>query len=314
MEFRTLGRTGLRVSLMSLGSGGGSALGQKVGLSQNEQTALVRRALDLGVNFIDTSPHYFDSETILGKALKGVPRDSYLLTTKWLEVDEGKLVPDPQLLIDSTDRSLARLGTDHVDVMFFHGPLVDDYPTMVERLYPTMEQLRDEGKLRFIGISTRYAADPSQAGAEVALKTYPGLWDVVMLKYGILNQHAAKEMLPAAIKHGIGVMNMAALRFKLPDSEQLEELVAEWKDTGQVPSEALPSKDPLEWLLHDGVDSVVSAGYKFAADHPAVSTVITGTANIDHLEANAKALEVARLPTKDTRRLKELFGHIVEYA
>ena len=314
MEHRALGRTGLNVSLMSLGSGGGSVLGQNAGLSQGEQTALVRRALDLGVNFIDTSPHYMESESILGIALKGVPRDSYYLTTKWLAVEDGKLVPDPQLLVDSMDRSLARLGTDYVDVMFFHGPLAEEYPTVVERLYPTMERLRNEGKLRFIGISTRYAADPSQAGASMALKTYPELWDVVMLKYGILNQHAAKEMLPAAINHGIGVMNMAALRVKLPDSKLLEELVAEWKDTGQVPSDALPSKDPLEWLLHDGVDSVVSAGYKFAADHPAVSTVITGTANIDHLEANAKALEVPRLPAEDTRRLKELFGHIVEYA
>ena len=309
-----LGRTGLQVSLMSLGSGGANVLGQTIGLTQNEQTTLVQRALDLGVNLIDTSASYLDSESILGKALKGVPRDSYFLTTKWLTVESGRLVPDPQLLVESIDSSLSKLGTDYVDVMFFHGPLAEDYPTIVEQLYPTMETLRDQGKLRFIGVSTRYAADPEQGGAEVALKNYPHLWDVVMLKYGILNQHAAKEMLPLAIRHSIGVMNMAALRFKLPDPDQLEDLIEEWKHAGQIPLTSMPSDDPLGWLIHDDVTSVVSAGYKFAADHPAVSTVITGTANLSHLEENVRALEVPRLSVNDTNQVKDLLGHIVEYA
>ena len=314
MEYRRLGRTGFDVSLLSLGSGGARVLGQALGYSQAQQTALVRRALDLGVNLIDTSAQYRDSEAILGRALAGVPRDSYFLATKWLALEDGRLVPDPKLLTAGVEESLSRLRTDYVDVMMFHGPMPDEYPDIVGKVYPAMARLREQGKVRAVGISTRYAMDPAQATGDLALERNPDLFDVIMLKYGILNQHAAARMLPRAIEQGVGVMNMAVIREKLPDPALLEQLIRDWKAAGQVPADALPDEDPLGWLVHGDVDSIVSAGYKFAADHPAIATVVTGTASIRHLEANAAALETPRLPPDDTRRLKALFGHIVEYA
>ena len=314
MLYRTLGRTGLEVSLLSLGSGGAKQLGQADGLTQDQQTAIVRRALDLGVNSIDTSAGYGDSEVILGMALKGVARDSYIIGTKWNAEIDGEVGEEPQLLLDSVEDSLRKLGTDYIDVMYFHGPMADQVPVVVERFYPTMEQLRDQGKIRFIALSTRYAADPPQAAAEVALKTSPKLWDVIMLKYGILNQYPAKEMLPLAIEHGVGIMNMASVRVKLPDPELLKELMADWKTAGYISEDSVPEDDPLGWLVHDDVDSVISAAYKFAAEHPAVSTVITGTSQIAHLEANAAALEKPSLSAADSQRVKDLFGDIVEYA
>ncbi len=301
-------------SLLSLGSGGARALGQSVGMSQGQQTALVRRALDLGINFIDTSAIYGDSELILGRALEGVPRDSYFLTTKWLALKDGKSVPDPALLAEGVNESLKRLLTDYVDVMMFHGPLPDEYPELIERVAPTMVRLREEGKVRAVGISTRYATDPAQVTGERALMEDPDLFDVVMLKYGMLNQHAADEMFPLAIEHDVGVMNMATIRDKLPDPARLEQLIQEWKNGGKIAADSLPAEDPLGWLVHDDVDSVISAGYKFGADHPAVSTVITGTASIEHLESNVAALETPRLPAEDAQRIKDLFGSIVEYA
>ncbi len=314
MEYRTLGRTGFEVSLLSLGSGGARALGQSVGMSQGQQTALVRRALDLGINFIDTSAIYGDSELILGRALEGVPRDSYFLTTKWLALKDGKSVPDPALLAEGVNESLKRLLTDYVDVMMFHGPLPDEYPELIERVAPTMVRLREEGKVRAVGISTRYATDPAQVTGERALMEDPDLFDVVMLKYGMLNQHAADEMFPLATEHDVGVMNMATIRDKLPDPARLEQLIQEWKNGGKIAADSLPAEDPLGWLVHDDVDSVISAGYKFGADHPAVSTVITGTASIEYLESNVAALETPRLPAEDAQRIKDLFGSIVEYA
>lgn len=143
MQYRMLGLSGLRVSLMSLGSGGAKRLGQADCLTQVQQTAIVRCALDLGVNLIDTSATYGDSEIILGKALRGVPRDSYHLSTKWAPRVNGKLAEDPQLLVDSVEQSLRRLGTDHVEIMFFHGPMAEEYASIVERFYPTMDRLRE---------------------------------------------------------------------------------------------------------------------------------------------------------------------------
>lgn len=302
------------MSLLSLGSGGAKLLGQTDGYTQDQQTAIVRGALDLGINLIDTSHTYDNSETILGKALEGIPRNSYFLGTKWHAETGGKLSDNPQALVKSVEQSLTRLRTDHIDVMFFHGPMASQIQEIVQRFYPTMEKLRDQGKIRFIGLSTRYQADPSQSSAEMALKTCPQLWDVIMLKYGILNQHSAKEILPLAIKHHIGIMNMAAVRIKLPDPQLLEDLIADWKKAGYIAHDSLPVHNPLGWLVHDDVTSVISAAYKFAADHPAIATIITGTSNITHLRENAANLQTPTLPQADSQSIKGLFSEIVEYA
>jgi len=314
MQYRDLGRTGLKVSLASYGSGGHSLLGQNAGMSFKDQNALIRRCLDLGINFFDTSAIYNESEVILGKALKEVPRGSYIMATKWHHAAGGELAADGAPLVASVESSLQRLGTDYVDIMQFHGLHVGQYHEAVKRFYPTMKQLQQDGKVRFIGFSEPYPgnSDPKQDTTALALTTHPELWDTIMIKYGIINQLPAKEALPLALARGVGILNMASVRLKLTRQEQLEELVADWKRRDLLPADGLPDKDPLGWLVHDGVDSVVSAGYKFAADHPAVSTVITGTANIDHLEKNVAALENPSLPEADHRRLVELFGEISE--
>ena len=151
MQYRRLGRTELGVSLLSLGTGGASVLGQHKGLSQHDQDALVRRCLDLGINLFDTSADYMDSEAILGRALDGTPRDSYSLVTKWSHDDDGRRTKDPEELVGSVERSLRRLRTDHVDVMMFHGVLSSSYDDVVDRYYPVIQRLRDGGKLAFHG-------------------------------------------------------------------------------------------------------------------------------------------------------------------
>ena len=313
MEYRKLGKTGLKVSLASFGTGGPSQFGQHKGLEQQQQTALVRRCLELGVNLFDTHEGYGDSERILGDALRGVPRDSYHLVTKW-SYHSGGAGRDAAAFADSVERSLKRLHTDYIDVIMIHGILAEEYDSVMERFAPTLQRLCEQGKVRFKGFSTRYIADPAQEIVPFALERDPDLWDVVMLKYGILNQIMAKEALPLAIEHDIGVLNMASVRIKLPVPALLEGLIAEWKDKGYISRGSLPEQDSLGWLVHDEVDSVVSAAYKFAAEHPAVASVITGTSTMQHLEANITALEKPRLPKEDSARLKNLFGDIAEYA
>ena len=313
MEYRSLGKTGLNVSLASFGTGGPSQFGQHKGLEQRQQTALVRRCLDLGVNLFDTHEGYGESERILGEALRGVPRDSYHLVTKW-SYHSGDGARDEAAFAESMERSLDRLETDYVDVMMIHGILASEYESVVERFVPVLERMRDQGKVRFRGFSTRYIADPAQKIVPYALRSDPDLWDVVMLKYGILNQIMAKDAMPLAVENGVGVLNMASVRIKLPIPALLEELIVEWKDKGYVAPDSIPAQDPLGWLVNDDVDSVVSAAYKFAADHPAISSVITGTSNPEHLESNIAALEEPRLQDGDSTRLRLLFGDIAEYA
>ena len=314
MQYRTLGKTGLKVSLASFGTGGPSQFGQRKGLEQRQQTALVRRCLELGVNLFDTHEGYGESEIILGEALQGVPRDSYHLVTKWSYHSGGGVGRDAAAFAESVERSLTRLNTEYVDVMMIHGILAAEYDSVMERFAPTLERLCEQGKVRFKGFSTRYIADPAQEILPVAMRAHPDFWDVVMLKYGILNQIAAKEALPLAMEHDIGVLNMASVRIKLPVPALLEELIAEWKTAGYIGRDSVPASDPLGWLVRCDVDSVVSAAYKFAAEHPAVGSVITGTSSMTHLETNIAALEEPRLPEEDRARLKSLFGDIAEYA
>lgn len=312
MHYRTLGRTGLKVSLLSHGSGGPSRLGQRTGASQDQQIALIRECLDYGINLFDTSAQYGESEAILGRALKGLPRDAYFLCTKWGHERGGELSGNPSELTTSLDRSLRRLGTDHVDVMLFHGLMQHQYRHVMDVLYPEMTRLRDAGKIRFVGFSEMFRQDPKHETVSMALRSDAHLWDVIMLKYGILNQWAAKDALPLAREHQVGIMNMAPVRLKLTSRGQVEETVAGWKKSGFIGPDDLPDENPFGWLVRDGVESVISAGYKFAAHHEAISTVFTGTSSIDHLKQNVAALEEPLLREEDTERLVRLLGDTAE--
>lgn len=313
MIYRTLGRTGLKVSLVSYGSGGPSKLGQNTGLSSHDQDFLVHRCLDEGINLFDTSEAYGDSESILSRALSGVPRDSYVVATKCKYLDRGGALRTPEDVATSIENSLTRLKVDCIDSLQFHIFNSKHYFEVVDQHYPVLKRFQEQGKVRFIGFSEQFKVEHDHKGVVLALETNPELWDTIQLKYGILNQTAADKALPLALKHNVGIINMAAVRIKLVRPELLLEQIAEWKQQGLVPQDSLPDEDPLGWLIHDDVDSVISAGYKFAADHPAISTVLTGTSSIAHLEANLKAMENPTLADADKRRLQELFGKIAIY-
>ena len=314
MLYRELGKTGIRVSLASFGTGGPSQFGQRAGMAQAEQTALVRRCVDSGVNLFDTHEGYGDSERLLGEALRGVPRGDYYLSTKWSYRSPNPAERRPEALAASVERSLRRLNVDCVDIMMLHGLMRAEYEDAAARYVPELQRLREQGKIRLIGFSTRYMDDPEQEVVPIALESDPGIWDVAMLKYGILNQIAAKRALPLAARLGVGVLNMASVRIKLPNAALLEGLIAEWKAKGYIAADSLPARDPLGWLVRGDVDSVISAAYKFAGAHPAVSSVVVGTSSAAHLDANIAALESPRLPDEDAARLKALFGDITEYA
>jgi len=308
MEYRTLGRTGLKVSLLGYGTGGARKFGVGNSTSAADRQDFIRRALDLGINFFDTAGGYGKSETYLGETLAGVPRDSYVLETKWnggvwLENDSAGIT-----LTESVERSLERMRTDHVDVFMFH--MIDEglYEQHRDRLYPEAAKLKEQGKIGHIGFTQTIRREPKFEGVVKALMGNPEMWDVVMLKYGIMNQWAAKEALPLAKQHDVGIVNMAVVRRTLTDPVAMQSRLAEWRGDGTISSHALTGDSPFDWLVDGDVGSVAEAAYRFGVDQDPMSSVLTGTSNIEHLEANVTALERGPLSDADAARLVELLG------
>src|SRR5688500_18586173 len=160
MEYRRFGRTGLQVSVMGLGTGGPSRLGQRSGVAEPEAIKTVHRALDMGINLIDTAANYTGSEAILGRALKGIRRDRFILCTKFgpssREDGGGAGLKDESAMATSLERSLQDLGLEHVDVFQLHGVSPDSYEAARDRFLPIARTLQEQGKTRFIGITETF--------------------------------------------------------------------------------------------------------------------------------------------------------------
>ena len=317
MYYRRYGRTNLQVSVVGLGSGGPSSLGQKTGVSESESQRVVRRALELGVNLIDTGEGYGDSEEILGRGLDGVPRASYVLCTKFNTFrprNDPRRVEDPFRRTNRlgrslpSTRSLRRLRTDYVDVYQFHNVHPDEYPAIRDRFVPELRRQQAPGKVRFIGVTERFSNDHTHAMLTAALAD--DLWDSVMVGYNLLTPSPEGCVLPEAARRDVGVLVMCAVRRVIADPDKLAELIRSLKAAGVLPPEAVADTDPLGWLVHDDVESLTSAAYRFAAAHPAVSSVLTGTGSVRHLEQNVDAVLRGPLPVTDQQRLRALFGPI----
>ena len=311
MIYHSLGRSGLEVSAISLGTGGPSRIGQRTHADEAESHRVIQRALDLGINFLDTAAAYGESEEILGRALRKVDRQRYYLATKFSpDPDESGELIDAAALVASCERSLQRLQTDVIDLFQFHGLVPGNYHEAVERLYPAVQRLQQQGKIRFIGVTEYFYLDPSHQMLGFALDD--DIWDALMVKYGILNMTAEEDVLPRAKQQNVGVINMSAVRVKLTRNERLEEIIDRWKAAGYLDAAALPEKSPLDFLVRDDVKSVVDAGYRFGAGHEAISTVLIGTGNVQHLEENVASVLGPGLPQEDVARLRQLFGDIAQ--
>ncbi|MBI3513067.1 MAG: aldo/keto reductase [Proteobacteria bacterium] len=148
MDYTTLGRTGLRVGVAGLGCGGFSRLGLGTGKSEANAESIVRRALELGVNLFDTAAAY-GTEAVVGRAIKSVARDQVVICTKaHMPGGDGAA----KAVVDSLDKSLRELGTDHIDVFQLHGVPPADYDRALTAIVPVLLKEKAKGKLRFLGI------------------------------------------------------------------------------------------------------------------------------------------------------------------
>jgi aryl-alcohol dehydrogenase-like predicted oxidoreductase len=303
MDFTTLGRTGLRVSVAGLGSGGPSRLGQGKGLSVDDGVALIHRAVDLGINFLDTAVSY-GTEGILGAALKEIPRDSVILSTKCYS--EGTSADG---IVRALEDALGTLGTDYLDVFHLHGVLPDEYDRAVDTLVPALMRERERGKFRFLGITERTSTDPDHVALTRALSD--DCWDVMMVAFNIMHQGAAVHVLPEAKKRNLGTLIMAPARCRVSSPERLAKAIKALADDGTLPPALGETDEPLGFLLHEGgADSLLDAAYRFARHETGADVVLFGTGNLEHLEANIASLLKPPLPKADVERLKAQFGHL----
>ena len=306
MEYTTLGKTGLKVSVAGLGCGGPSRLGMRNdSQSVDNAVALVKLALDLGVNFLDTAQSY-GTEPIVGKAIAGVPRERLVLSTKKTLPATGHVHPEAEV-VKGLDQSLKLLGTDYVDVYHLHGVEPKDYEVAKHRLMPAMRRLKEQGKIRFIGVTEGFATDWSHTMLQQSLNE--DLWDVVMVGFSLLNPSARKTVFPLTAKHGVGVLDMFAVRRALSQPERLRALCRELVDKGAIRKDAVDANDPLGFLTKE-TDAVTlpEAAYRFCRHEQGVDVVLTGTGNPEHLKENVAAILKPALPIPVLKRLEDLFG------
>ena len=178
MEYVMLGRTGLRVSVAGLGCGGFSRLGLGTGKSNAEAVALVRQALDMGVNLLDTAAAY-GTEAIVGEAIKHVRREDVVIATKaWIPRSEGRHAAERA--VASLEGSLRRLGTDYVDIFQLHGVMPEAYERAREVIAPALLKEQAKGKLRHLGVTEAASEDPEHDMLRRAVEDE--VWDVAIVR------------------------------------------------------------------------------------------------------------------------------------
>ncbi|MEM7031877.1 MAG: aldo/keto reductase [Chloroflexota bacterium] len=304
MEYRTLGRTGLQVSVMGLGGGGPSQLGKRTDKTKSESIRLVQQAFDLGVNFIDTAEGY-GTEDIVGEAISTMPRDQVIISTKKSTKDDMT----PADVRQSLEASLRHLGTDYIDIYHLHGVRLHQYDRAYREIVPTLLALRDEGKIRFLGITELFNPDPAHHMLQQALKH--DVWDVIMVGFNILNQSARETVFSKTIAQNVGVLVMFAVRLALSRPERLREVVAEMITSGQLDPADINAAAPLGFMLDDpDIVSLTDAAYRFCRDEPGTHVILSGTGNPDHLQQNVEALNRPPLSPKMIKTLKHIFRNV----
>ena len=202
MHYTTLGKTGLKVSVAGLGCGGNSRIGLGTGLTEAQSVALVREALDLGVNFLDTANAY-ETEGVVGKAIKGRSRDSVVISTK-------SHASSAAAVLANLDNSLRQLDTDYVDVFHLHGLGPARYDEAMADIVPALLREKAKGKLRHLAVSETGPRDPEHTMLARAVEE--GVWEVFMLGFSMMHQNAKLRLLPRTREKGVGTLCMFAVR------------------------------------------------------------------------------------------------------
>lgn len=308
MKYRTLGKTGLRVSTVGLGTM--VHAGHFGPMKDSESLGAIETALDLGVNFIDTSDAYGAgySETLLGNALKG-KRDKVILATKGGNVmvgpNKGKRIFEPDYISGVLDESLMRLQTDYIDLYQLHNPTVD----VIEKgaVWEVLERAKQAGKIRHYGVSINTMEEGVAAVKD-------GRAETIQVEYNLLAQEPAETIFPLAAQANVGIIARVPLKrgiltgkLTAADESRFQgEDVRARSFKGEVFAKELAKAAQLGFLVHGPVKTMVQAAVAFCVAHPAVSAVIPGARNEQQMRENAAGADV-EIPTDDLKKVAELW-------
>jgi aryl-alcohol dehydrogenase-like predicted oxidoreductase len=289
MERRTLGRTGMDVSVLGFG---GAEIGYE-NASDNEVDRIVGAALDNGVNVFDTAECYVDSEEKLGRVLAGRRHSVFLFSKCGHAAGLAGADWDPAMLERSIDRSLQLLRTDTVDLMQLHSCSRD--VLAAGGVIEILQRARDAGKVRFIG----YSGDAYDA--LYAIQT--GAFDTLQTSVNIADQEAVELTIPEAVRRGMGVIAKRAIAN------------AAWK-AGQLPGNPYHHTywrrlTELQYeFLRGPVQESVSIALRFTLAVPGIGMAIVGTKNADRWAENVRMLHDGALPPGLFDKIRQRWSHV----
>jgi len=314
MDNRSLGRTGVSVSPLCLGAMMFGAWGET---DHEESIRIIHRALDAGINFIDTADVYSrgESEEIVGKALSGGRRDNVVLATKV----HGKMGDDPnefgnsrRWVVKEVENSLRRLSTDWIDLYQIHRPEED---TDIDETLGALTDLVRAGKVRYIGSSTFPASQIVEAqwaaerrGRERFVCEQP--------PYSLLTRAVEADVLPTCRRYGMGVIPWSPLaggwlsgKYRkdgdLPESRRAQMIPSRYDMSLPGNQRKLDAADALGKLADEAGMSLIEMALAFVIRHPAVTAAIIGPRTMEHLESQLTAADV-ELPDDVLDKIEEI--------
>ncbi len=309
-----LGRTGLEVTKLGYGAMElrGPAGGRGRTIDPADAHAILHAVLDAGINFIDTSPDYGDSEELIGAAISG-RRDEFFLASKCgCPIDqpappEGERPPHvftPENIRAGVEQSLRRMKVDHIDIVQFH---VSPSREQLEEhgAVEALAALRDEGKVRFLGMSGTLPNIPDHIAMDV--------FDAFQIPYSALEREH-EQVITDAASAGSGTIIRGGVARGQPDKmPAVADLPAPWAETMQQMAQA--RRDRWEAAdLDDLLDGATRSEFtlRFTLSHPEMHTTIVGTANPDHLAANVAAAAKGALPDDVYEEAKRRLAAVTE--
>jgi aryl-alcohol dehydrogenase-like predicted oxidoreductase len=301
MEYRNLGRTGVKVSPLCLGAMMFGAWGNP---DHDESIRIIHTALDAGINFIDTADVYGqgESEEIVGKALAGGRRDDVVLATKVFSPmgdDVNRRGMSRRWIVRAVEDSLRRLGTDWIDLYQIHRL---DPATEIEETLATLTDLVQKGKVRYIGASTVPApaiVEAQWAARDRRLQRFV----TEQPPYSILVRGIEADVLPICARYGMGVMTYSPLaggwlsgRWRKgsdqPGSTRSARLPERFDLSLPANQRKLEATEQLAQLADDAGIPLLRIAIAFALNHPAVTAAIIGPRTMEHLESQLPAADV----------------------